>query len=135
VSVRDRDNGAKAFRERLAELAERGPIKLTVGVHADTGAAKHPSGGTVGEVASILEMGTDTKAPKGFLRNTIDSQRGAIAEGLAAAGRAVLEGAEIEPAFTPFVKGLVTDIQSRVPVDTATVREAVEGRIDGARVA
>lgn len=132
MTVRDHDNGARELAARLHDLG-RG-VKLTVGVHADAAAAKHPSGPTVGEVAFFVELGTEDTAPSGFLRNTIDQQRATLARELADAGRDVIEGATIGEAFGPVVRDLAADVRSQVPVDTGSVRDSVEGRVNGVRV-
>lgn len=133
--VRDTDRGASALLKRLRDLDRKGAIKLSVGVHPDVGARPHPSGGTIGEVASYVELGTNHLAPAGMLRSTIDQQRVTLADRLVEAGANVLRGATIGEAFGPMVRTLVRDVKARTPVDTATVRDSIEGRIDGERVA
>jgi hypothetical protein len=110
-------------------------VHLSVGVHRDTGAAGHASGGTVAEVAGFVELGTDDHAPVGFLRSTIDENRGSLARELADAGGVYLRGESLGSAFGPFLRRLVERIRGRVPVDTGTVRDAVQGRVNGERVA
>lgn len=130
-SVRDVDNG---FR-RLVAIARRMPsITITVGVHEDAGAKAHPSGNNVAAVATILELGTDKRAPLGWLRNTIDERRTTLARALADAGGRALRGEAPVVAFAAPARELATIMRSRIPVDTATVRDAVEARVDGARV-
>lgn len=90
-----------------------------------------PSGGTVGELAVLLELGTDRKAPLGFLRNTIDENRSRLAQDLADAGTAVLDGDEVESAFGGFAKRLRNEIRLKVPVDTKTLRKSVRARVNG----
>lgn len=125
--IRDVDRGARAFRERLAELGKG--VRVSVGVHEDVGVREHPSGGTVAGVAGVLELGTDSRAPVGFLRSTIDEQRAGLARRLADAGARVLEGETYDAAFGDLAEQVARDVRARVPVDTATVQDAVEGRV------
>lgn len=92
--VRDSDRGMSSLVGVLAEL-ERG-VKVTVGVHADTGAAPHrgASGATVGEVATFAEFGTDVEAPRSFLRSVIDGERSRLEQGLARAGAVAIRSAQ-----------------------------------------
>lgn len=92
--VRDSDRGVSKLVALLTEL-ERG-VKVTVGVHADTGAAPHrgASGATVGEVATFAEFGTDVEAPHSFLRSVIDGERPRLEQGLARAGALAIRSAQ-----------------------------------------
>lgn len=129
--IRDVDNGLRRLIARARGLQD---VRLTVGVHEDTGAQRHPSGGDVVGAASVIELGTDQRAPVGWLRTTIDERRGTLARDLADAGARVLRGEAPADAFGPVVTGLAKTMRSRIPVDTGTVRDAVEARVDGARV-
>lgn len=122
----DVDRGLRAFVARARGLQG---VRVTVGVHADDAARQHPSGQTVGEVAAYAEMGSDLQAPSGFLRSTIDDQRGALARSLADAGAEVLGGADPAAAFGITATALAAEVRARVPVDTGTVRDAVVGRV------
>ncbi len=133
MTVRVKDNGLAAFDARLRDLTDG--VKISVGIHPDDGAKNHPSGGKVGEVAVLLELGSDTKAPVGFLRTAIDGQRDTLARTLADAGQRVLEGETIGEAFAPAANELAADVRKRVPVDSGTVRDAVESRVNGTRAA
>ena len=133
--VRDSNHGMSALLKRLGDLDRAGAVRLTVGVHAEEGARPHPHGGTVATVATFVEMGTESTAPAGMIRSTIDQRRGQLAEQLATAGQAVLEGATVGEGFGPVVEQLTREVKARTPVDTGTVRDAIQGRIDGERVA
>ncbi len=132
--VRDTDRGARALTRRLRDLDRDGSIKLTVGVHPEQADQLHPSGVPVGEVAMYVEIGAKGEAPVGFIRSTIDQERPQLAQRLADAGARVLEGATLGEGFGPVVRELVQKVKAKVPVDTATVRDSVEGRIDGEKV-
>lgn len=129
--IRDVDNGLRRLIARARGLSD---VRLTIGVHEDTGAKRHPSGGDVVGVASVLELGTDRRAPLGWLRTTIDERRGSLARALADAGAKVLRGDPPADAFGPVAADLAKTMRARIPVDTGTVRDAVEARVDGARV-
>lgn len=124
--LRDIDRGLKRFVARARGLEG---VKVTIGVHPDAAARQHPSGATVGEVASYVEMGTEARSPAGFLRSTIDERRGDIVRALADAGGEVLDGADPAQAFGAVAGSLADVVRSRVPVDTGAVRDAVEGRV------
>lgn len=132
--VRDKDRGAAALVKRLRDLDREGSIKLTVGVHPDAAEKPHPSGRTVGLVAQFVELGTEAKAPVGFLRATIDEERNRLGEQLAAGGARILRGATLEEGFGPVVRELAEKVRARVPVKTGTLARAIEGRVEGERV-
>jgi len=133
MGIRDLDHGARVFMARLRGLSEG--AKLTMGIHADTGAPAHPSGGNIANIAGILEMGTLTRGTVSYIRSTIDEQRASLAIRLADAGAVVLEkgGGQVE-AFGPVALELANDMQSRVPVDTGTVRRSIQARVNGTAV-
>lgn len=93
ASVRQTDRGMARLYAVLSKL-ERG-AKVTVGVHADTGAAPHRghSTATVAEVAAFAELGTPTEAPRAPLRGVMDAERGRLEQGLARAGALAIRGA------------------------------------------
>jgi hypothetical protein len=130
--IRDVDLGLDRF---MAQLRELDGAQLTVGVHADTGAERHPSGDTVAAVASALELGTEERPPLGWLRTTIDERGSTIGRSLADAGTRVLQGEEPAQALAPLATELALVARARVPVDTGTVRGAIEARVGGTRVA
>lgn len=133
AGIRDVDRGARLLIARLRGLKDG--AKLTMGIHSDTGKKAHPSGGTIARTALFIEFGTDNRAPVSFIRATIDEQRGTLAKQLADAGAKVLSaaGGQVE-AFGPVAAKLARDMRARVPVDTATVRDAVEARVNAIKV-
>jgi hypothetical protein len=130
-ALRDVDLGLKRF---LARARGMQGVKATVGIHAEESRAQHPSKQTVGEIAYYTEFGFDTTRPVSFLRATIDEQRPALVRKLAAAGAAVLDGAKPVEAFGAVAAELAEQVRARVPVDTDTLRESVQARVDGVRV-
>lgn len=131
AALQDRDLGLKRF---VARARGMDGVRVSVGVHAEQSAAKHPSKQTVGEVAYYTEFGFDTTAPKSFLRATVDEQRQALVRKLADAGARVLDGVKPVDAFGPVAAELAEQVRARVPVDTGTLRDDVQARVDGVRV-
>jgi hypothetical protein len=125
--VVNRDNGLRELAVRAQES-----IKLTVGIHEEQGDQPHPNGSTVAMVGAVLELGTDKRAPVGWLRSTIEERREALGQRLAQAGfGVVMRGETVQQAFGPVVKELADIARAKVPVDTGTVRDSIQGRVDG----
>lgn len=138
--VQDRDRGARRLRAVLRELA-RG-TRVSVGVHEDTGAARHPkSTASVATVAAITELGSTTRRPFGWLRSTIDTIRPQIERRLAnAARRAVARAlksdapeAELDAAFEKVATQVANQVKRTVRrldlVETRTLLHSIEGRV------
>ena len=133
MSVRDIDHGASALTRRLEKLSRSG-VRVTVGIHEDTGAEQHPSGDSIAAVAAALEFGTSEQRPEAFVRGAVDEQRGALGAELARAGADVLEGTPVSAAFGVVGAQIATSMQSRVSTATGTTRASIEARVDGERV-
>lgn len=129
MSARDVDHGASALVLGLQRLRE---VKITVGVHEDEGAHKHPSGGTVIGAATVLELGSEEHAPLGWLRGTVDSKRRALGGQLVKAAAAVLKGETVEHAFGPMAAKLAAAMRAKIPSVTGTTRAAVTAQVNGA---
>lgn len=137
----DRDRGTSRLMATLEQL-ERG-TKVTVGVHADTGAQRHrgASGATVAQVAAYAELGTETSAPKAYLRGVIDADRAQLEQGLARAGAVALKnaarGAEPRAAIAEAVQRVgdraAASVRRRVRAlglrDTGHLEESIEARL------
>jgi hypothetical protein len=133
----------RRFRAAIADLA-RG-AKITVGVHEDRGAEEHrgPTRATVAQVATAQEFGSRTRAPKSFLRATVDEQRAAIEKALASAGRRAIKSAlygtaesgHVERAFGRVASRVARSVQRRARAlelrDTGHLVETIEGRVRG----
>jgi hypothetical protein len=117
-SIKVRDNGANALLKRMR--AARGRHAVTVGLHAEEGAAPHGDGTTVLDVAAFHEFGTtemDGRQPIGGWfdaneqKNTQKLQ--AIADGLVS-GKAP----DLDRSLDAFGAQAVTDLRAhmgRVP--------------------
>ena len=141
VTVRQSDRGMGRLLEVLDDL-ERGQ-RVTVGVHADTGAERHRggSGATVADVAAFAELGTEREAPRSYLRSVIDEQRGRLEEHLQRAGavafRNAMRGASapaaIAGAFARVGELAAASVRRRVRVlglrDTGHLEESIEARL------
>ncbi len=126
TTVRDTDRGA---RRLIAGLEQLDRVRLTVGVHEDTGAAPHAhSGGTITEVAAAVELGTIDRAPRSFVRAAVDA-RSDLGGELAAAGVRVLEGADPDAAFGAVGEQLAGDMRNLAPAGTGQTRDAIESRV------
>ena len=103
---------------------------VSVGVHEDEAAQPHPSGGTVGEVAGVVEFGSEGVAPTAFVRATVDNAEAEIERELADAAEDVARGrAPSRHAFAQIGERLTQKIRGRVPVATGTLRDAISARV------
>lgn len=141
ITIRQADRGMGRLLEVLDEL-ERGQ-RVTVGVHADTGAELHRggSGATVADVAAFAELGTEREAPRSYLRAVIDEQRGRLVEQLQRAGsvavRSAMRGtsasAAIASAFARVGDLAAASVRRRVRAlglrDTGHLEESIEARL------
>lgn len=141
VTVRERDRGMGRLVDVLDEL-ERGH-RVTVGVHADTGAEIHRggSGATVADVAAFAELGTEREAPRSYLRSVIDENRGRLVEQLQRAGAVALRGAmrgasstaAIAGAFQRVGETAAASVRRRVRAlglrDTGHLEQSIEARL------
>ncbi len=84
-----RDNGADALLRRMRQA--RGPKAVTVGVHAEEGAAPHGDA-TVMDVAMFQEFGTANQEPQPFLTSWADSTEAAHVKQLTVMGDAFMAG-------------------------------------------
>lgn len=73
MAVTDKDNG---YRQMMASLASAKAIKITVGIHAEEGAASHADGGgmSVAEIAEANEFGLGVPA-RPFVSGWADQAR------------------------------------------------------------
>lgn len=137
-AVRDSDRGARALERALDELVA--DSKLTVGIHADTGAAEHrgPSRSTVVQVAAAQEFGDARRAPKSFLRATIDEKRSEIERMLANAAGRVLRGEDKKATLGAVASRVAELVRGRLRalglVASGHLVESIEGRVAGTRV-
>lgn len=144
----DRDRGMRRFEAALRELEN--PPKVTVGVHADTGAAAHrgPTNADVYTVAAVTEFGVSpTAGPKSYLRSTVDSLRADLEHGLAQAGQRALKSAMYGSAASGHVDRALGRVAARAAravkatvrrlglKDTGHLEESIEGRVGGRVVA
>lgn len=127
MGVRDTDRGMGRLLEGLAEL--EGGVRITVGVHADDGAAPHRgSGGTVADVAAATELGTADEAPHSFVRATIDGKTG-LGRDLADAAARALQGESPATAFQSIADELASEMRAAAPSVTGQLRGAIAGRV------
>lgn len=142
MSLAVKQRGSSAALEAVLDRLERAP-KVTVGIHADRGAQTHRggSGATVAEVAAFAELGTETEAPKAFLRSTIDADRKRLEQGLARAGAVAVKNAlrgqsadaAIDEALERVGKSAAASVRRTVRRlglrDTGHVEESIESRV------
>lgn len=123
MTVRDYDRGARRLTEQVTRLSAG--VKVRAGISEEAGARQHPSGGTVADVAELVEFGTEATAPASFVRAVVDEQQAKLEHDLAAASERVARGASIEGSFARIGSELADKMRSRVPVDTGTTAGAV----------
>jgi len=75
--VRDTDRGWERYRSGLARV---GDARVVVGLTAEAGATRHPSGSTVLDAALAAEFGTPTQPATPFLRAWADGDASAESE-------------------------------------------------------
>lgn len=125
--IRDRDRGARRVTRALEELDGVG---VTVGIHADDGAAAHPSGPPVVDVGGLLEFGTDDAPPLAFVRGTVDNDRRALEAALGRAAEAVARGrGPVARLFGALGEDLAGKMRRRIPSVTGTTAGAVTYRV------
>lgn len=130
----------------LIDALERSWPRVTVGVHADTGAQTHrgpTEGVTVADVAMFEEFGTSTRRPNAWLRPSIDSHRAELRGLLAGAAQRVLAAAlrgSVAPelaarAFDGVAARARSIVQGRLRslrggIDTGHLLRSIEGRVE-----
>lgn len=141
MPVRDRDRGARAFLDRLAEL-EQG-VDVTVGVHRDDGTEIHrgsKSNQTVGEVAVAQEFLVrrgrgGKKRHHSWLRRSFAMSKRQLRLELVEAAKDYLGGATLEHAFGTPGRTLQVKAQELVAVDTGQLHDTIKVRVRGREVA
>lgn len=145
--VIERGRGMQGLVDVLEQLEQR-PPRVTVGVHADTGAQQHrgpTEGVSVADVAIVQEFGTSTRAPSPFLRPVIDARVAELRSLLAAAGQRAIKSViygrggagHVARAFGAVAARSQRLVQRRLRsmrtgIDTGHLVESIEGRVDNA---
>lgn len=124
-----RDKGYEKRTKTIHKVAEK-PIDITIGVHAEEGAAEEEgSGKTVAEIASIHEFGEGDMPQRSFLGAYVDEHGDAVraqikkAAELAAAGRVELKRA-LGIIAEKAVDGVIARIRARIdpPNEERTIK-------------
>jgi len=89
--VKDTDKGLKALLQRCKESK----AAITVGVHAEEGAAQYEGGATVADVATYNEFGTERIPARPFLSGWFDANREQISAQLKKAGERIVKGVAV----------------------------------------
>ena len=119
-NVRVRDRGAKSIERKM-----RGQRKLRVGVLGSKAERTYPNSNlTVGEVARLNELGTDTVPARSFLRDWADENKSKIARQLVAdTHRAIFANEDEEAALgkrgREYAREVVGRIKRRIPPPNA----------------
>lgn len=140
MTVRSVDKGMGRFLNALDDLTK--PRSITVGVHADVGAAEHPgpTRATVAQVAAYQEFGTDVDPPTAFVRGAADAFGGeqrlvtASERALRSALYGTSESGHADRAFARVGEQLARAMRRRVPVATGAVQRAIAVKINGVAV-
>lgn len=150
-SVTVRDTGLAALKKRLA-TAER-QHALTVGVHAEEGAAPHAGGATVIEIATINEFGLGVPE-RSFIRAWADAKAEVHKDNVRKLGRALVKGTvkDARAGLGQLGEAYVGEVQARIAggiappnapatvkrkgsstplVDKGILRSSIAARVDG----
>ncbi len=127
--MRDTDKGYRRTVEAIRTL--RG--HLTVGVHAEEGAAPHGDGSaTVAEIAVLTEYGSADGhvEAQAWLRGTIDTLRERLERALARAAERVVRLRERrDEALTNVGEQAVNELERAAPRATGQLAEAIRARL------
>lgn len=111
--VTTRDNGANALLKRMR--ASKGPIAVTVGVHAEEGNAPHGEATNL-DVAAFHEFGTEHIPRRSFIADWADENEEKNRERLRKIGEAIVSGTvpSVEVGLERFGVLAVADVQKRI---------------------
>ena len=113
-TFRDRDRGYARLQEAFASMPRK---TLTVGIHADEGAAAHANGKlSVAEIGTVHEFGVPGKTPqRSFVRGWFDKSQKPIADLMRRAAQGVKSGKNsVDKALSLVGMRFVGDIQKRI---------------------
>lgn len=116
-------------KRRAAAPLPKGPIEITVGVHAAEGGNTHSEGLTVGDIGTFHEFGTQTVPQRSFVRGWFDERQDFIASTLRTQLAAVVAGKRpIEQAAERVALAVEGDMKQRIlenippPLSPVTVK-------------